>query len=65
MPGLDDLTPDQAEKYQQFVLITNWDSDPLLPLLYLRSANWNVEVSGNSDLPYTICLLTIDTNNST
>lgn len=46
MSSLDDLTPEQAEKYQQFLLITNWEQDPILPLLYLRSANWNLEVRG-------------------
>lgn len=45
MSSIEDLNPEQAEKYQQFVLITNWEKDPLLPLLYLRSTNWDLEVS--------------------
>lgn len=45
MSGLDSLSPDQLEKYQQFVLVTNWDKDPNLPLIYLRAAQWNLEVS--------------------
>lgn len=40
----DDLDPEQRDKYQQFLDITNWEGDANLPLVLLRSSNWNVEV---------------------
>lgn len=44
MSALEELDTDQRDKYQQFLDFTNWEGDPVLPLILLRSAHWNVEV---------------------
>ncbi|CDO56085.1 similar to Saccharomyces cerevisiae YDL091C UBX3 UBX (ubiquitin regulatory X) domain-containing protein that interacts with Cdc48p [Geotrichum candidum] len=45
MSSLDNLTPEQREKYQQFVEFTQWKGDSDSPLALLNSTNWNVQTA--------------------
>lgn len=45
MSSLDSLTPEQREKYQQFVEFTEWKGDADSPLALLNSSNWNVQTA--------------------
>lgn len=45
MSRLEDLSPEQRDSYNMFVDITNWQQDPNLAIVLLRSLQWNVEMA--------------------